>query len=149
MLVCSALGGLLNAPARGEEPDAVLGTWLTENKTAHVKVHKKSSEYFGKIVWLRNPNNDDGTPKRDTKNPDPELRSRTVRGLTILRGLEYDGNHQWTGGKIYDPNNGKTYSCKMTLASPDTLNIRGFVGISLLGRTSHWTRVDSNTEDSQ
>lgn len=141
MFICFVLAGLWGPRVWAAGADAVLGTWLTENKKAHVKVYEKGNEYFGKIVWLKNPNNDDGTPKRDTKNPDPKLRSRTVLGLNILRGLEYNGNKQWTGGKIYDPNNGKTYSCKMTLASPDTLNIRGFVGISLLGRTSHWTRV--------
>jgi uncharacterized protein (DUF2147 family) len=59
----------------------------------------------------------------------------------LLRGLEKDGDHEYDNGKIYDPKNGKTYSCKITHKG-NTLDLRGFVGISLIGRTSTWTLAD-------
>jgi uncharacterized protein (DUF2147 family) len=62
-----------------------------------------------------------------------------IPGPPLLWGFKYKGANKWEGGKIYDPNNGKTYSCKMTLEG-NTLKVRGFVGISLLGRTTIWTR---------
>jgi uncharacterized protein (DUF2147 family) len=60
-------------------------------------------------------------------------------GLDILSGFKYGGGNIWQDGKIYDPKNGKTYSCKMTLEGNE-LKVRGYVGFSLLGRTTVWTR---------
>ncbi|HVS03730.1 MAG TPA: DUF2147 domain-containing protein, partial [Thermoanaerobaculia bacterium] len=80
-------------------------------------------------------------PKVDLENPDPKLRERPIVGLRILVGFRYaDG--KWTGGTIYDPANGKTYKAQMTLKGPDTLDVRGYVGITLFGRTTTWKRVD-------
>jgi uncharacterized protein (DUF2147 family) len=57
-----------------------------------------------------------------------------------LSGFKFAGDNLWEDGTIYDPENGKTYRCKITLESPNRLNVRGFVGISLFGRTTVWTR---------
>ena len=84
----------------------------------------------------RNPRN----AETHHNNPDLNLRKKPVLGLEIVKGFAYAGDSKWVDGKVYDPKNGKTYSGKMTLVSPNQLNLRGFIGISLLGRTTTWTR---------
>jgi len=119
--------------------DAVLGQWLTEGDKAVVEIFRCEDRYCGKIVWLKEPTNPDGSEVLDTENPDPSKRNRTVLGLNLVWGFRYDENQGWVDGSIYDPDNGKTYSCKMNLEG-DTLKVRGYVGISLFGRTTVWKR---------
>ena len=61
-----------------------------------------------------------------------------IIGLNLVNGFVYQGKNKWGDGTIYDPDNGKTYSCKMTLMEDNTLKVRGFIGISLIGRTQVW-----------
>ncbi|HOJ03548.1 MAG TPA: DUF2147 domain-containing protein [Bacteroidota bacterium] len=128
--------------AQSQEADAVLGTWLVQDKNAKVEIYKRGSKYYGKIVWLKEPNDEQGKAKVDKENPEEKLRSRPILGLEMLRGFVYDEDYVWEDGEIYDPKNGKTYSCKMTLTDKgNTLDVRGYIGISLIGRTQEWTRV--------
>lgn len=128
------------APA--DDPDAILGTWLTGSKKGHVQIYKQGNQYFGKIVWLKEPlNPTTNKPKTDASNPNPTKRNQPLLGLVNLRGFEYQGDNIWEEGKIYDPENGKEYSCKLTLRDKNTLDVRGYVGISLIGRTDTWQRV--------
>jgi uncharacterized protein (DUF2147 family) len=129
--------------AQQAEADAVVGTWLTEPKNAKVRIFRRGAAYFGKIVWLKEPNNEKGEAKLDKENPEEKLRNRPIMGLEMLRDFVYDEDLVWEDGEIYDPKNGKTYSCKMTLsADRRTLDVRGYIGISLIGRTQVWTRTD-------
>jgi len=132
----------VNAGAAG--PEEILGIWSTEKDEAKVEIFKCADKYCGRIVWLKDqnypPGSKPGTPKIDHKNPEPSLRSRPVMGLQFMSDFAYIGNNAWKGGRLYDPEKGKTYSGKMTLISPTQLDLRGFIGISLLGRTSKWTR---------
>ncbi len=121
--------------------DGCLGTWLTGSKKGHVLVYKQGDRYFGKIVWLKEPNDAAGKAKLDNKNTDEKLQSRPIMGMVNLSNFKYQGENLWEEGKIYDPENGKLYSCKMTLTNPNQLNVRGYIGISLIGRTDVWTRV--------
>ncbi|MCO4292315.1 DUF2147 domain-containing protein [Solitalea sp. MAHUQ-68] len=122
--------------------DAIVGVWLNKDKDAHVQIFKNKNEYFGKIIWLKNPKKENGQDKLDDKNPEASLRSRQINGLEILKGFKYDADDTvWEDGTIYDPKSGKTYSCKMTLKDKNNLNVRGFIGVSLIGRTDIWTRV--------
>ncbi len=124
--------------------DDILGTWLNEDKDAHVEVFKEGDKYFGKIVWLKDPIDEEtGKPKTDKHNPDPELKKRPTLGLLLLTDFVFDDD-EWEDGDIYDPKSGKTYSCYMVFPDEDDLDnlkIRGFIGVSLLGRTTYWTRV--------
>ena len=127
--------------------DDILGIWLNQEKNAKIEVLKCGETYCGKIVWLKEPNYPEdsrdgipGTQKLDHNNPQKDLRSVPVLGLQIVHDFTYSGENVWKDGKIYDPKKGKTYSGKMTLVSPNQLNLRGFIGISLIGRTSLWTR---------
>jgi uncharacterized protein (DUF2147 family) len=123
----------------GEKCDSVLGTWYNEEKTSAIEIFRCADAYCGKIVWLKNPQDAQGKEKVDLKNPDESLRARKIMGLQILSGFRYAGDETWEAGKIYDPKNGKTYSCKIRLEG-ENLKIRGFIGISLFGRTTVWTR---------
>ena len=71
----------------------------------------------------------------------PALRERPLIGLEIFEGFEYKGKGRWKGGTIYDPNSGNTYRCIVTRVDDDTLKVRGYIGVSLLGRTELWQRV--------
>jgi len=132
---------LMTGVASAEEADAVLGQWYTdaEKKDVVVEIYKDNDLYSGKVVWLKNPDEDDGTPKVDDENPDEARRNDPILGMNLVKGFTYKGKNKWADGTIYDPNNGKTYKCKMSLKGDD-LKVRGFIGVALLGRTVHWLR---------
>ena len=117
--------------------DKILGTWLNEDKDGHIKIYKKGNKYYGKITWLKNPNDDNGKPVTDKENPDKSLRNRSIVGLVILKDLMYkDG--EWVDGTVYDPNDGKTYTCALWFDNGN-LRIRGYWGWFFATET--WTRV--------
>lgn len=122
--------------------DSILGLWLTEKKDARIQIYKSGGEYDGKIVWLSEPNGPDGQPKLDVNNSDPARRSDPVMGLVMVKDLKYDSGCRWGGGTIYDPKRGKTYDSHGELENGgQLLDLRGYIGISLFGRTTTWTRV--------
>ncbi|MBA4299158.1 hypothetical protein SAMN03080617_02048 [Algoriphagus alkaliphilus] len=131
------LGLVWNAKAQGE--NAILGLWYNTEKTAQVEIMKSGSQFIGKITWLKDPN-PEGKQALDKENSDPKLRSRPLMGLAILDGLKYSGG-LWKGGEIYDPKNGKTYSCEVKLKSDKILEVKGYIGFSFVGRTVEWTRI--------
>jgi len=106
-----------------------------------VKIYKCQDLYCGKIVWLRDPYYEDGTVKIDKKNSDESLQSRAVLGINILEGFVYNGELEWEDGEIYDPDNGKTYSCVINLNTEENiLEVRGYIGFSWIGRTEEWIK---------
>jgi uncharacterized protein (DUF2147 family) len=120
--------------------DKIIGTWLNQEKDGKIEIYKNGDKYFGKIVWGKELFEPDGkTSRTDIKNSDPSLRSRKLYNLVILTNFKYDDG-EWNGGKIYDPKSGKTYSCIMKFDG-DKLQIKGYIGVSLLGRTTVWTRA--------
>ncbi len=116
------------------------GTWYNAEKTGRVQFYEQGGKLFGKIVWLKEPVRD-GKARTDENNPDKELAKKPLMGLVFLANFKKDGEKAWDGGSIYDPTNGKTYSCEMKMISPDKLEVRGYIGISLIGRTSEFTRA--------
>ncbi|HEY4326151.1 MAG TPA: DUF2147 domain-containing protein [Mucilaginibacter sp.] len=125
--------------ASAQNADAILGKWLNPTGEGQVLIYKKENKYFGKLVWIKVPDRD-GKPKTDIHNPDKALQSRPELGLELLQNFTFKGDDVYGDGTIYDPKSGKTYSCKMTL-NDNNLKIRGYIGISLFGRTEVWTRV--------
>ena len=129
--------------------DDILGTWLNQKQDAKIDVFKCGNNVCGKIVWLKTPvyppgstEGTPGTPKIDYKNPDSARKKTPLMGLQIMEDFQFSGENLWKNGKVYDPDNGKSYSAKATLVSHDHLDLRGFVGISLIGRTEKWTRAN-------
>jgi uncharacterized protein (DUF2147 family) len=131
------------------DADAILGLWQTaptDKGYAHVEITRQDGLYGGRVVWLSEPDfppgdPEEGQPKADRFNPEPELRGRPILGLSLMQGFRNVGARVWKGGRIYDPENGQTYKCSMKLRADGTLRVRGFIGISLLGRTTTWVRA--------
>jgi uncharacterized protein (DUF2147 family) len=142
------------APLMAGDGDAILGVWATDpdgnGGQAHIEIYAVGDHYSGKIVWLEEPlytaedeDGEEGEPKIDRNNPDPDLQSRPIMGLELMQGFKFDGKGTWKKGTIYDPDNGKTYKCKVRIGGDGELNVRGYIGVSMLGRTSVWTRVEA------
>ncbi len=143
LIIIMAMGVFAGNTVTAQDVEAgdVLGIWLNEDKDAQIKIYKENKNYFGKIVWLKDPIDEEtGKPKTDKENPDESLHKVPTLGLLILKNFEFDED-EWNDGTIYDPKSGKTYSCYMIFPDgKEKLKIRGYIGISLLGRTSYWTR---------
>jgi len=138
MLFWSALSITM---VQAQSADAILGKWINPSGEGQIQIYKKGDLYYGKLVWLKFPNDEvTNKPKLDKNNPEKNLQSRPISGLEILKNFKFDGDNVYEDGNIYDPKNGKDYSCKMTL-NGNKLKIRGYIGISLLGRSEVWSRV--------
>jgi uncharacterized protein (DUF2147 family) len=131
----------------GADADSILGSWNTADKDAKIEIYQCGPEYCGRISYLKEPNYSSkdkggmaGLPRVDRRNPDPHLRIRPLLGLRLIEGFHYAGDNTWEGGRIYNPDDGRKYKAKITLSKGNRLLLRGFVGISLLGRTETWTR---------
>lgn len=133
-LLFAALGA---APAQGVPP--IEGTWLSGDGDGWIEITREGNGLSGVIKG--SPNASDDRPDKDEKNPDPALRDRPLTGLELFAGFAWDGDGRWTGGTIYDPNSGKTYRCIITWVDEDTLKVRGYIGVPMLGRTETWKRV--------
>jgi len=131
------------------QADAVLGIWLTDNGKSQIEVTKTpGGQFVGRIVWLNEPLDENGKPKLDKENPDAKLKTQPILGMQLLKGFKYDaGKKEWSGGTIYDPDNGKTYTAFMRLDGNNTLVLRGYVmGMRMLGRNTNWTRERAKRE---
>ena len=134
------LFSLTNVQAQNTNPDAIVGKWNTEEDKGVIEIYKWSSKYYGRILTVAEPNGKDGKPLVDAKNPNEKLRNRPIIKLEILKDFKYNGDNLWTEGKIYDPETGNSYSCKITLIDKNTIEVRGFMGVALIGRTTTWKR---------
>ncbi len=122
------------------QSDKIEGFWYNDSKSAKIQISKDIySKFNGKIVWLKEPLKD-GKPKVDELNTDQKLHARPMIGLPVLTNFIKDGDNKYTSGSIYDPKNGKTYSCNINYKG-NKLDIRGYIGISLFGRTTVWERA--------
>lgn len=141
---------LAASTAFGAMPNDVIGPWHTEGDSSMLEIVRCGEKLCGKVVWLKNPNyvsgkdGPVGTPKVDRKNPDPALRNRPILGLQVIEGLTPSGDNRWEHGTCYDPESGNSYQCKIRLETTDRLEIRGFIGFSLLGRTYVLTRKEEH-----
>ena len=122
------------------QSNSVVGTWVsiddeTEVEKSEIILYIEDGKLYGRIERLLLPE-DQGKLCVSCKGKEKD---QPIEGLVILKGLEQDGD-RWTDGDILDPANGKLYDCTISLASPNTLNVRGFLGFSFLGRTQYWKR---------
>ncbi|MAQ69855.1 MAG: SIGNAL peptide protein [Flavobacteriales bacterium] len=125
-----------------QDKESICGIWLEEEKQSHIEIYKTDSgDYEGKIIWLAEPLDENGNTKLDKENPDKNLRNQTIKGLVVINDLKFIENNKWSDGTIYDARSGKTYSLNAHLKDPNTLFMRGYIGFSLIGRTTTWTRL--------
>lgn len=115
--------------------DALIGTYMTDKNEGMVDIIKKGTKYYGTLTWTKTPG------KLDANNPDKKQQTDKLAGKEILKDFVFDGKDLWHNGTIYDPKNGKTYSCKITRDEKGNLNVRGYIGVSMLGRTTFWVKV--------
>ena len=139
---------LLFAPLAHAATDTPVGTWRTiDDDTGKAKSIVQIKDFDGtlqgKVVKVLQ---SDQGPHPLCKDCTGERHNQPVEGMTILWGLERDGD-QWSGGQILDPSNGKTYKCKMSmLDGGNKLKVRGYIGFSMFGRSQVWERVPQPTE---
>ncbi len=120
---------------------SVLGKWktiddVTGKAKSIVEIYEQDGKVYGKVVKILTP----GRENAVCDQCEGDKKDKPILGMVILTGLEQDGD-EWEDGEILDPNNGKTYSCYITLEEPDKLKVRGYIGFSLIGRTQYWYRV--------
>lgn len=133
-----ALALLLPGAAQAVIADNIVGNWGTEGGKSIIQISRQGAQYVGRITWLREPLRD-GKPKLDRMNENASLRSRPLKGMVLLSGFVFKGDH-WDNGKIYNPEDGKTYSCTIRLKDARTLEVRGYVFNPVLGKTQYWVR---------
>ncbi|MDB5247866.1 MAG: peptide protein [Segetibacter sp.] len=117
---------------RQNAADKIIGVYWSPKQDAKIEIYKKGDKYFGKSAWS-------STKRKDSKNPNASLRDRELLGVELFTNFVYKGG-LYEDGKIYDPESGKTYDCKMSLVG-GKLKVRGYIGISLFGRTEIFERI--------
>ncbi len=137
--ICILLIGISTLKAQNNADD-IIGIWLPGHGKARIHITKKDNKYNGRIVWLKEPNNSEGKPKVDKNNPDESKRTVPLLGYYILKNFEYT-DQAWEKGTIYDPDNGSVYDCVIKMSDNNTLDVRGYIGVSLFGRTDTWKRL--------
>lgn len=123
------------------QSDDILGIWLEEEKQSKIEIYKKNNSFFGKIIWLKEPLDKHGNEKLDKENPNKLLRNKPIKGLVIMSDLKYKKKGEWTDGEIYDARSGKTYSLEIYMKNSNELELRGYIGLTLFGKSTSWTRV--------
>ena len=127
-----------------QEKNDITGIWLEEEGQSKIEIFsletKEGTMFGGRIIWLQEPLTEKGERKLDKENPNPELRKKPILGLLIMRKLKYKKYGYWSGGSIYDARSGKTYSLEVSMDKKNILKLRGYLGISLIGKTTTWTR---------
>ncbi len=142
LVIAFVLSLVLILPTQANDGDKLVGVWKPSDGRSMIKVDKIGSKYYGRIVWLLEPNDADGAPRTDVNNPDESLRETPLRGYRILKDFSFsDEENLWTDGTIYDPKNGSTYNCKIELKDDNTIEVRGYIGTAVFGRTDVWTRM--------
>jgi len=137
----TCLSSILFSTLAWAEKTDIEGRWLTQDGDGWITIQLVGNSLEGSVAGSPDP---EQRKERefDDRNPDPSLKTRRLDGLTIMTGFQYDGDGRWSGGTVYDPNSGKTYKCTVKQLDANTLKIRGFIGISLFGRSETWTRDD-------
>lgn len=135
------------ALAQDEKADQLSGVWQPSDGRSYIKIDKIGNKFYGRIVWLKEPEDAKGNPRTDENNPDKSLRSTPLKGYRILKDFVYDDSEGiWKDGTIYDPKNGTTYDCKIELKDENVIEVRGYVGSAVFGRTDTWTRLKKKGE---
>jgi uncharacterized protein (DUF2147 family) len=109
----------------GQGADAIIGTYLKADGKSKIEFYKSGETYSGKIVWLKEPNDAQGNPKKDVKNPDKSLRERPLLGLVNIYSLKYEGDGKYVEGRVYRPVEGDDLKFKVKVNSDGTISVTG------------------------
>ena len=141
LLICTVfIFTIPNSVFSQKKTDAIIGKWYTVNKESLIQIYAVKGKYYGKIIWLKEPNDENGNLLKDTNNPKKDLQNRILKGVNILISFVYDEDFTWEDGKIYNPRDGNFYSAVLQMTDKNTLKVRGYYGFSWIGKTVIWTR---------
>ena len=141
MRIALSLTALLISSAAFAAPKDLTGTWLTGDGRAKIRIDRcgpAGGNACGKVVWLKSPSDESGTPRTDVKNPDPKKRARPIMGLTLLDNLKPDDGS--VAGELYNADEGKVYQVSLERESEAELNVQGCM-LKVLCGSQTWTRV--------
>lgn len=130
IFLITSFSSKINSKATTDEAEKIVGIWFTDDKTSKIQIYKSESQYFGKIIWMA------------SKESKEELKVKPKVGYQIFRKFTFEGKNVWSGGQVSDPRSGMTVSGKMTLKDKNTLNVRGYVGAPMFGKTVVLLRVE-------
>jgi uncharacterized protein (DUF2147 family) len=134
------IGILALASVSPQNADAIVGVWKNSSGKGHIQIYKQQNKYYGKIIWLKDAVDAEGRPKMDRKNTDPAKRKNSLMGMVMLKDFKYNSG-EWKDGRIYNPSDGKEYKGLIRLKDDKTIVVRGYMGISLIGKSDTWTRI--------
>lgn len=130
IFLITSFSSKINSKAATDEAEKIVGIWFTDDKTSKIQIYKSESQYFGKIIWMA------------SKESKEELKVKPKVGYQIFKKFTFEGKNVWSGGQVSDPRSGMTVSGKMTLKDNNTLNVRGYVGAPMFGKTVVLMRVE-------
>jgi uncharacterized protein (DUF2147 family) len=115
--------------------DTLVGNWWTEGKEGLMKIEKTKKGRYQVIVVSGK-----DEKKKDVNNPDPKLRERKLKGIVIMWNLKFEDG-EYVDGYCYNPRDGNTYRVKMKITGPNSLRIRGYLLVPLIGQSQDWARA--------
>lgn len=119
-----------------DDPNAVTGLWLTENKRAAIDIQLCEDSLCGYVAWII-----DGGLQFDKNNPDESKWNLPICGLKVLGDFTFDGQTFWEDGYIYDAKEGDTYTANISVKRNGNLRLRGYIGLPMFGKSQEWTRL--------
>jgi len=125
--------------------ERLIGVWESEEKNLLVQISKEKDHFVGTMTFFLCPTETIMRTKVDAENPDPSLTGRKLLGLKLLEKLSYEGNNVWSGGKIYDPNSGRTYEARIQLISSNSVVVRGYWKFRWIGRSMVFNRSSKSS----
>ena len=118
----------------------LVGDWYNDKEDVVIAIFEVNQTISAKVTWMKSPNDKNGNPKTDLLNPDESLRNTERVGMIIMSNFSHIAGNIWDNGTLYISEKGKTYSGMMTLKDKNTIDLRGYIGFSFIGRSSTWTR---------
>lgn len=118
-----------------------VGKWWVEGNESQIEIYEKDGKLFGRIAWTLRKFEDDGREKLDYKNPDKSLRNRHIQSFDFITDLVKVDGQKYCNGSLYNPKDGRTYSCEIELKSENKLRLKGYIGHPMLGKNVLWDRV--------
>lgn len=138
VLLSTAFNATVSAQS-DEDAKKIVGIWMPSEGTSYIKIFKEKGKdkYHGKVVWLKEPNDEDGNPKTD---PD----GKPILNMLNLKNFVFEDD-EWVDGTIYDPKSGNTYYCTIEMLNKNKLEVRGSLDpFGIVGRTDTWVRMKTN-----
>jgi len=142
-LILLSIGILISLFSTAQK-EAAEKVWFNAEKTSKIQIYKAvDGNFYGRVIWIKEPNDKNGKPKTDIRNKEEKLRNQPILGMVILKKFKKaSSGDEYEDGTVYDPTSGKTY-CGTLIVSGKELKLRGFIcGINFIGKSSIWTLAE-------